>query len=96
MASIHSEGIDRLFRCLQTLRTEEEFYAFFEDLCTVKELQDMAQRMETASLLDAGRSYQEISEQVGVSSATIGRVNRCLKYGSGGYRLVLDRLREAD
>ena len=94
MASIHSEEINKLFRSLSLLRTEEEYYAFFEDVCTVKELRDMAQRLETATLLDEGLSYQEISDRVGVSSATIGRVNRCLRYGSGGYRLVLDRRKD--
>ena len=64
---------------------------FFEDLCTIKEIQDMAQRLETAILLGKNENYQAISAKVGVSSATISRVNRCLNYGTGGYRAVVDK-----
>ena len=87
-----SESIDRLFATILNLRTIEECYAYFEDLCTVKELKDMAQRLDTAILLDQGASYQQITRQVGISTATIGRVSKCLNYGAGGYRTAIDRL----
>ena len=89
-----SESIDRLFTTILNLETVEECYAYFEDLCTVKELKDMAQRLDTAILLDQGASYQQIPRQVGISTATIGRVSKCLNYGTGGYRAAIDRLEE--
>jgi TrpR-related protein YerC/YecD len=70
----------------------DECYAYFEDLCTVKELQDMAQRLDTAIALSEGTSYQTITRQVGISTATIGRVSRALNYGTGGYRTAIERL----
>jgi len=88
----HSESIDRLFATILNLQTVEECYAYFEDLCTIKELKDMAQRLDTAILLDQGTSYQQITRQVGISTATIGRVSECLNYGTGGYRTAIDRL----
>jgi len=96
MANLHSEAMDRLFRTILNLETIEECYTYFEDLCTVKELQDMAQRLETAILLDNGENYQSISENVGISTATIGRVSKCLKYGSGGYRYAIDKLKKEE
>lgn len=90
--NIRSESVDRLFQAILQLHTEEECYAFFEDLCTIKEIQDMAQRLDTAVLLLKGYSYQKITERVGISTATIGRVNKCINYGSGGYRLAIERL----
>lgn len=90
--NIHSESIDRLFETFLNLKNREECYAYFEDLCTVKELQDMAQRLDTAILLSKGESYQSITRQVGISTATIGRVSKCLNYGTGGYRTAIERL----
>lgn len=90
--NIHSESIDRLFESILNLQSIEECYAYFEDLCTVKEIQDMAQRLDTAILLKAGLSYQRIAEQVDISTATIGRVSKCLNYGSGGYNTAIARL----
>ena len=92
MVNFHSDAVEKLFDAILSLENKEECYAFFEDLLTVKEMQDMAQRMEVAMLLDKGMNYQQISKDVGVSTATISRVNKCLSYGSGGYRCVLDRL----
>ena len=92
MAIIHNEATDRLFKTILNLETMDDCYSYFDDLCTVKELQDMAQRLETAILLDNGENYQNISEKVGISTATIGRVSKCLKYGSGGYRSAIDKL----
>ncbi len=91
MRSLRTESTDKLFSALLNLHSVDELYDFFEDLCTVKELRDMSQRLEVAQLLDTGLSYQEISSRTGISSATISRVNKCLAYGSGGYRTVLDR-----
>lgn len=75
----------QLMKTIVSLESPEECLAFFEDLCTVKEIRDMAGRLETVFLLSEGRNYQEITAQTGISSATISRVKRCLEYGSGGY-----------
>lgn len=83
---------DTLFDSILRLRSVEECYAYFEDLCTIQEVRDLGQRLEIARALDGGSSYQKTIAQTGVSTATIGRVNRCLRYGAGGYRLVLDRM----
>ena len=91
-SKIKSEQVDRLFRAVLSLKDEEECYRFFEDLCTFNELQAMAQRMEVAALLAEGRTFAQISELTGVSSATITRVNRCIGYGAGGYKIVLERM----
>ena len=91
MDRISSESLDRLYQSILQLETVEECYDFFEDLCTIKELRDLSQRLEVAFLLDQGLSYQQVAAQTGVSSATICRVKKCLDYGSGGYRLAIDR-----
>lgn len=96
MKEIHTKSADRLFEAILSLESTEECYDFFEDLCTIKEIEDMAQRLDTAFLLDEGKNYQSISEEIGISTATISRVSRCLNYGSGGYRKVLDRLKEQE
>ena len=90
----HSPSADRLFEAILSLKDTDECYHFFEDICTVKEMLDLAQRMDVAVLLDQGVSYQTIAQRINVSTATISRVSRCLNYGSGGYRLALDRLGE--
>lgn len=84
--------MDRLFQTILNLETLDECYDYFEDLCTIKELLDMAQRLDTAILLSKGMSYSQISKEMDVSPATIGRVNKCLNYGSGGYRTALKKL----
>ncbi len=94
MHHFHNASMDRLLEAIAKLGSVEECYTFFEDLCTIKELQDMAQRFDTAMLLDRGMSYQQIANQVGVSTATISRVNRCLVYGAGGYRQALDNMKK--
>ena len=94
MSHLHSESMDRLFQTILSLQTLEECYAYFEDLCTVKELQDMSQRLDTAILLSDGYSYNKIMERVNVSTATIGRVSKCLNYGSGGYRAVIAKMNQ--
>ena len=90
----HSPSADRLFEAILSLKDTDECYHFFEDICTITELRDMCQRLDTAFLIDEGIRYQKISEQIGVSTATISRVSRCLNYGAGGYRAVIDRMKE--
>ena len=92
----HSESMDRLFQTISDLKTKEECRAYFEDLCTIKELQDMAQRLDAAILLSQGYSYKKIMESVNISTATIGRVSKCLNYGTGGYRKAIDGLFKED
>ena len=91
-----NESVDQLFQSILNLKNIEECYDYFGDLCTIKELQDMAQRLDTAILLAQGQSYQVITKQVGISTATIGRVSRCLNYGNGGYRTAISRLEGED
>ena len=90
---LHSESMDRLFDTILNLKTREDCYAYFEDLCTIKELQDMAQRLDVAVLLERGYSYQKITENVETSTATIGRVSKCLNYGTGGYKKAIAGLK---
>ena len=96
MSFTHTEQTDRLVRALLTLSTEEDGYRFLEDICTIKEIYAIAQRLEVARDLAEGCSYQRTMDRTGASSATIGRVKRCLDYGAGGYRLVLERIRERE
>lgn len=96
MQKLHCQSVDRLFQTILSLQSIEECYAYFEDLCTIKEILDMSQRLDTAILLSKGMSYQKIAEQVEVSSATIGRVSKCLNYGSGGYQKAIARLAETE
>lgn len=85
---------DDLFRSILLLHSIDDCYRYFEDLCTVKEIQSFAQRLEVAKRLEQEESYLTVTEETGVSSATVGRVKRCLDYGSGGYRMILQRLKE--
>ena len=96
MAEYRNESINRLFSAITSIRTVDECSAFFEDLCTIREIQDMAQRYDTAILLDRGFSYQAIADEVGISTATISRVKRSLVYGSNGYRSAIDRMKETE
>ena len=96
MHKIRNESMDRLFQSILNLENLDECYAYFEDLCTIKELLDMAQRLDTAVLLAQGCSYQKIQEQVDISTATIGRVSKCLNYGSGGYQKAIKKLAESE
>ncbi len=86
------EKLDFLFNAILTLETVEDCYCFFEDLCTVSELQEMSRRMQAARMLRSNAVYADIAAQTGLSTATISRVNRCLKYGNDGYNKVLDTL----
>ena len=85
---------DYLFEAILSLRTIEDCYNFFDDLCTIKEVDDMSKRMCVAKMLDDNTVYTEITEKTGLSTATISRINRCLKYGSEGYTEILRRLEE--
>ena len=87
---------DDMYRAILTLRTVDECKQFFDDLCTVTELQAMEQRYQVAQYLDAGLIYNDILEKTGASSATISRVNRSLNYGMGAYRIIFDRMKEEE
>ncbi len=89
-----NNDLDALFAAILSLQSVEECYRFFEDVCTVQELFSISQRWDVARMLDTGITYQEISAKLNASTATISRVNRCLGYGAGGYRLMLDRMRQ--
>ncbi len=91
-SKLQSEEMDSLFRAVLTLETQEDCYRFFEDLCTIGELQAMSQRFAVARMLRRHETYQKIAVETGASTATISRVNRCLVYGSAGYRNALDKL----
>ena len=87
---------DGLYRAVLMLRTEEEAYRFFQDLCTITEMRAMEQRFDVARLLREGLIYNDILQRTGASSATISRVNRSLSFGAGGYQTVFDRLAAGD
>lgn len=92
--SLVTEELDRLFDGILTLKTREECYAFFEDLCTMNELLSMGQRIEVANMLVQHKTYHDITDLTGASTATISRINRTLNYGNDGYELVLKRIEE--
>jgi TrpR-related protein YerC/YecD len=91
---IRTEAVDQLFDAILCLQSKEECYKFFEDLCTVKELLSLSQRLEVASMLRENSTYLDIGKKTGASTATISRVNRSLNYGEDGYQLVFDRRKE--
>lgn len=95
MEKLHTPEVDALFRAILSLENEEECYKFFEDVCTIKEILDIAQRLKAAKMLKSGESYATVAKATGMSTATISRVNKCLEYGGGGYELVLERVEEA-
>ena len=96
MNKFHSESVDTLVKGLLKLETEEECYAFLEDVCTIKELQDMAQRFDVALKLSDGFNYNQVSKETGASSATISRVNKWLMYGNNGYKTVIERIKNEE
>lgn len=89
---IKTPAVDYLFDAILCLKTREECYSFFEDLCTVNELLSLSQRFEVAAMLKEKKTYLEIADKTGASTATISRVNRSLNYGNDGYDLVFDRM----
>ena len=88
---VRNKALDQLFDAVLTLKNKEDCYTFFKDLCTMKELNDMAQRFTAACLLLDGKTYEQIVKEAEISTATISRVNRCLQYGDGGYERALQR-----
>lgn len=94
MANWHSNETDELCDALLSLETKEECYAFLEDLCTIKEVLDLSQRLSVAKMLSKGISYTVINTETGASTATISRVSKCCEYGAGGYKTVIARLGE--
>ena len=96
MEKIDEQTAKDFYSAVLSLENIDECKAFFEDICTIRELQDLSQRLQVALLLSKGKNYQEISNATSVSSATISRVNRCLLYGGGGYKIVLERLAKND
>ena len=92
MEKLDPKMTDQFYSAILSLKTKDECRAFFDDICTIKELQDLMQRLQVALMLSKGMNYQEISNSTSVSSATISRVNRCLNYGEGGYVTVLERM----
>lgn len=90
--NVRSEAVDHLFEAIMTLENKDEFYAFFEDVCTVNELLSLSQRYEVARMLRQRKTYLDIAEKTGASTATISRVNRSLNYGNDGYDMVFERL----
>lgn len=91
---LKSEPVDHLFEAILTLKSREECYSFFEDLCTVNELLSLSQRFEVAAMLKEHKTYLEIAEKTGASTATISRVNRSLTYGNDGYEMVFSRMKD--
>jgi TrpR-related protein YerC/YecD len=91
-SKIKSKQADSLFEAVLQLETMDECYRFFEDICTIKEVQAIAQRLEVAKLLKSNKTYSEIEELTGASTATISRINRSLNYGADGYKIVFEKL----
>ncbi len=89
---IRTESVDHLFEAILNLKDKEECYLFFEDVCTVNELLSLSQRFEVAKMLREKKTYLEIAEKTGASTATISRVNRSLNYGNDGYEMIFNRL----
>ena len=90
--TVHTEAVKHLFEAVLQLENVEECYQFFEDVCTINELLSLSQRFEVAKMLTENKTYLEIPEQTGASTATISRVNRSLNYGNDGYQMVFSRM----
>ncbi len=87
--NIPSEAINAFYDAVLSLKSQEDCRKFFDDICTINELLSIAQRLEVARLLSEGTTFSVIAETTGASTATIARVNKCIRYGAGGYALVL-------
>lgn len=92
--TIRTEAVDSLFEAILCLKDKEECYTFFEDICTINELLSLSQRFEVAMMLREQKTYLEIAEKTGASTATISRVNRSLNYGNDGYDLAIARIQD--
>ncbi|MRX72665.1 hypothetical protein GJU40_10950 [Bacillus lacus] len=91
---LRGKELDQLFSAVLSLKDLEECYRFFDDLCTVNEIQSLAQRLEVARMLSDGFTYHKIETETGASTATISRVKRCLNYGNDAYQMALERVQE--
>lgn len=91
---LQSEELNSLYEAISLIQTREEFYNFFEDLCTVVELQSLAHRFSVAKMLYDGKTYTEVGELTGASTATISRISKCLTYGADGYKAILIRMKD--
>ena len=90
--TIRTETVEEFFSAIRSLKTEEEFFQFFEDICTTNEVLSIADRLRVAKLLYEGKTYIEIAKETGASTATISRVNRSMGYGNGSYEYIFERL----
>lgn len=88
------KNIEQFYEAVVSLDNKKDCELFFEDIATIKEVLELSSRLEVARMLDDGKVFNEISKETGASSTTISRVNRCLNYGEGGYRLVLDKIKK--
>lgn len=93
---LRGKELDQLFKSILSLENLEECYLFFDDLCTVNEIQSLSQRLEVARMLREGNTYHMIEKETGASTATISRVKRCLNYGNDAYEMALDRIKEEE
>lgn len=93
MTKNHDENIEYLYKCIASLESSDECRSFLDDLCTKSELQEMSRRLKAAKMLSDGIVYSEIAAQTGLSTATISRVNHCLKYGTEGYHKIIERMK---
>ncbi len=92
MQKRNNETVEKLYQAILSLKDEKECRLFFEDICTIQELETIAQRLQVAELICEGRSYSEVNKITGASTTTICRVGKCVNYGEGGYRLALERI----
>lgn len=92
MAKFDKKQLEKLYEAILTLKNSEECDKFFEDICTIQELEALSQRLDVACRIKSGKSYADISRETGASTATVCRVGKCIKYGSGGYDIVLGRI----
>ncbi len=96
MTPLKNNDIDELYKAILSLENEKECALFFEDLCTINELISLSQRLSVAKKLTEGKTFTAITAETGASSATIGRVNRCLSYGDGGYKKIIEKLKRGE
>ncbi len=96
MTPLKDSSVDELFEAVLSLESIEDCHEFFEDLCTINEIISLSQRLSVAKKLDEGKTFSVITTETGASSATIGRVNRCLSYGTGGYKKVIEKLKSKE
>ncbi len=96
MKKLDKNALENFYKAILLVENVEECENFFNDICTIQELEAIAQRFDVAQKLIEGKVYTEISNETGASTATVCRVNRCIKYGNGGYKTIIDRLEKSD